>query len=177
VTNPALGWNATWNGVWNGPWNALDWLLAAMVLLSAVRGLWRGLVQAIFGLAGVLGGFALASWEYAAAAQWVLRQGWTHSAEVAAVGCYLAILVGCMVLAGIAGAVARRAAHAVGLGGADRLLGGLLGVVRGVLLGAALVLTVHALAPGSALLLGSRLAAYFLASGHAVSFVVPHSVR
>lgn len=157
-------------------WNGLDWVLAAVVLLSTIRGLWRGFLLTLFGLAGLIAGFAVASWEYQAAARWVLQEGWTGSPEIAAIACYLAILVGVMLVFGISGAIARRVAHAVGLGGADRVVGGVLGAVRGMLLGATVVLTIHALAPSSALLLESRLSSYFLAAGHAVSFVVPHTL-
>lgn len=158
-------------------WNGLDWLLAGLVAVSAIRGLFRGLLQAIFGLAAVLCGFFVASAEFRPAAAWILNRGWTHSPQTAAVAAYLGILAGIMVAFGVAGAIGRRAAHAAGLGLADRLLGGLLGVVRGVLIGAAVVLSIRALAPASSLLLRSRLSSYFLAAGHAVSFVVPHALR
>lgn len=156
-------------------WNALDWVLAGIIVVSALRGLFRGLVQAVFGLAGVICGFLFAGWEYRSAAAWVLAQRWTRSPQIAGVGSYLAILLGVMLLFGIAGAIVRRTAHAAGLGAADRLLGALLGVVRGVLAGAALVLSIRALAPSSGLLLHSRLTSYLLAAGDALSFVVPHT--
>lgn len=158
-------------------WNGLDWLLAGIVVLSVIRGLFRGLLQAIFGLAGILCGFFIASLQYGPVAAWVLARRWTLSPQVAGVASYLAILVGVMVLFGIAGAIARRAAHAIGLGGADRFLGAVLGLARGVLIGATIVLSMRALAPDSTLLLHSRLTSYFLAAGHAVSFVVPHALR
>ena len=158
-------------------WNWLDWLLAGIVVLSTLRGLIRGLVQAVFGLAGILCGFFIASLEYRSVAAWVLAHHWTLSPQTAGVASYLVILFGVMVLFAIAGAIVRRAVHAVGLGGADRFLGAILGLVRGVLIGATIVLSMRALSPDSMVLLHSRLTSYFLAAGHAVSFVVPHALR
>ncbi len=158
-------------------WNGLDWLLAGVLLLSTLRALMRGFVQALFGIAGLLCGFALAQWEDGAAAVWVVRQGWISSPQIARVVCYTAILSGVMVAAGLAGALARRTAHAAGLGMVDRLLGGLVGAVRGVLLGVAFVVMVKALMPNAEWLRNSQLSSYFLAAGHAVSFVVPHTLR
>lgn len=158
-------------------WNWLDWLLAGMLALSTVRAVMRGLVQSLFGLAGLICGFLIAGAKDEAAAVWVVHRGWIVTPEVARVVCYAVILVGVMVLFGVAGAVARRTAHAAGLGWADRLLGGLTGVARGVLLGVALLLMVKAIVPNAVVLRTSRLSSYFLAAGHAVSFVVPHTLR
>jgi membrane protein required for colicin V production len=157
-------------------WNELDWLLGGIVALSVMRGFWRGFLQALFALAGVFCGFAVAAGEYHPAVEWVLAQHWTRSPEVTGIACYLALFVGVMMLFAIAGSIARRTAHAIGLGLADRLLGGLLGLVRGLLIGATVVGVMGVLAPSSSLLLHSRLSSYFLAAGHAVSFVLPHTL-
>ncbi|MDP9037653.1 MAG: CvpA family protein [Acidobacteriota bacterium] len=158
-------------------WNWLDWLLAAIVVLSTVRALMRGLVQALFALAGIVCGFLLAGMEHGSAAAWAMRQGWFAAADVASVVCYAAILVGVVIVFAIAGSVAKRMAHAAGLGMVDRLLGGVLGAARGVLLGVAVVLMMKAVVPSAEVLVRSRLSSYFLAAGHAVSFVVPHTLR
>ena len=158
-------------------WNWLDWLLAGMFVLSTVRAVMRGFVQALFGLAGLICGFLLAGWEDEPAATWVVHRGWIVTPEVARVVCYAVILVAVMILFGIAGSLARKTAHAVGLGMLDRLLGGVVGAARGLLLGVALLLMVKAIVPNAVVLRTSRLSSYFLAAGHAVSFVVPQMLR
>ncbi len=158
-------------------WNGLDWLLAGIVILSTLRALMRGFLRALFSLLGFLCAFALASQENAPAAQWVMQHGWITQQDRARVVCYIAMVVAVLVLAGIAGAMAKRTAHSLGLGLVDRLLGAGLGIVRGVLIGAAIVLIAQAIAPRAELLLQSQLTSCFLAAGHAVSFVVPHTLR
>ena len=158
-------------------WNGLDWLLAAIVVISTVRAFLRGMVRALFGLAGLLGGFALASSEDLRVAKWMTGQGWFSSSHLAKVVAYAAIVFGVMLLFGLAGAVVRKTAHAAGLGLADRALGGVVGLVRGMLLGAGIAIAAQAVAPSTALVRGSQLSSYFLAAGHAVSFVVPYTLR
>lgn len=133
------------------------------------------MIRTLFGLAGLFCGLALATWQYRAAAEWVRSNRWIASQEIAQVVGYVAILVLVMIVFGIIGAIVRKTAHAVGLGMVDRLLGALLGGVRGVLIGAAIVVAIHSVAPRSQLMLRSQLSSYFLAAAHAVSFVVPHS--
>jgi len=38
-------------------WNGFDWLLVSIVAFSMFMAFWRGLVRAIFGLVGFVGGF------------------------------------------------------------------------------------------------------------------------
>jgi membrane protein required for colicin V production len=59
----------------------------------------------------------------------------------------------------------------------DRLLGAGLGLVRGVLLGVAVMMAMTAFSPRSAWIRNSLLAPYFLAGAHAVSFVVPQHLQ
>lgn len=158
-------------------WNGLDWALIGVVTLSIVAGLLRGVIRTLFGLAGLFCAFAMATWRYEAAANWVRANGWIRSVEIARGVSYVAIAVMMIISFGIAGAIVRRTAHAVGLGMLDRLVGGIVGAVRGVLAGAALVLAFQAIAPRAELLRSSGLSSYFLAAAHAVSFVVPHSLR
>ena len=148
-----------------------------MVALSTVAGLFRGMIRTLFGLAGLVCGFGIAAWQYGAAAEWVRANGWISSVDMARGVSYVAIVALVMILFGIVGAIVRRTAHAVGLGFLDRLLGGALGLVRGLLVGAGIVAALQAVAPRSELMRSSQLSSCFLAAAHAVSFVVPHSLR
>jgi membrane protein required for colicin V production len=82
-----------------------------------------------------------------------------------------------MVVATISGRLLRTSAHAIGLGFLDRLGGAAFGLVRGGLLGVAILMSVTAFLPNAGWLKNSRLAPYFLAGAHAVSFVVPHDLE
>ena len=158
-------------------WNGLDWTLAAVLLLSTLRAWWRGLVQALFGLLGFVGGFQLASWNYASAGDWLFRKQGFASLATARIVAFLAIAVAVVIVFELVGRGVKKSAHAVGFGMFDRALGAAFGLARGLLLGVSVIVGVTAFAPQSGWIEGSKLSAYFLGAAHAVSFVVPHDLR
>jgi membrane protein required for colicin V production len=120
--------------------NAVDLIIIAVLALSVLVGLWRGLISEVL---------ALATW---IAAFWV---AWTYGPDVSAHFEHsiqtplLRLLVGyglCFIGVLILGALVRFAIHTLvdstGLGGTDRLLGMIFGFVRGLLLVALLVFLV-----------------------------------
>jgi membrane protein required for colicin V production len=150
---------------------AFDWLLVAIVFVSAAMAFRRGIIRVLFSLAGLIVGILVASWNYLSLAARI--HPWVTSVPTAQVLAFLTIiLVVWFVFAAAAGFV-RRAVKAVGLGFADRLLGAAFGGVRGVLLGIAMLMALAAFAPDSSWVRESALAPYFLEGAHAVSFVVP----
>ena len=150
---------------------AFDWLLAALVVVSAAMAFGRGIIRVLFSLAGLIAGILIASWNYPQLA--IQIHPWVTSVPTAQILAFLTIiLVVWYVFAAAAGFV-RRAVKAVGLGFADRLLGAAFGAVRGVLLGIAMLMALAAFAPDSTWVTESVLAPYFLEGAHAVSFVVP----
>ena len=66
---------------------------------------------------------------------------------------------------------------AVGLSGFDRFLGGLLGVVKGILTVAVVLMGLTAFTPTSKMLKSSELAPYFLVVGRAAIWVAPAALR
>lgn len=44
--------------------NALDWILLGVAIICVVRGIWRGAVSQVFGIAGLCGGFLTAAHYY-----------------------------------------------------------------------------------------------------------------
>ena len=158
-------------------WNGLDWALIGILLLSTVRAWMRGMVEALFGLLGFVGGFQLASWNYASVGDWLYQRGWLRSLSVSRLLAFLVITVAVVIAFELVGHGVKRAAHAVGFGMLDRILGAAFGFVRGLLIGVALIVGVTAFAPQSGWVEGSRLSSYFLGAAHAVSFGVPHSLH
>lgn len=96
------------------------------------------------------------------------------TAELAA---FLLILAGSMIAASLIGKLLSRTASAIGLGLVDRLLGGIFGVVRGVLLGLTLLLALTVFLPSSPWVENSHIAPYFLEADHAVSFLMPSYLK
>jgi membrane protein required for colicin V production len=90
---------------------------------------------------------------------------------------FLAIFFGVMVLAGVLGKIVRWIVKEAGLNVVDRFLGGVLGLVRGCLVVAIVLVSMTAFTPTSRWLQGSGLAPYFLVVGRAVIWVAPAELR
>lgn len=121
--------------------NAVDFIIIAVLGLSVLVGLWRGLISEVL---------ALVTW---IAAFWV---AWTYGPDVSTHFEHsiqtplLRLLVGyglCFIAVLILGALVRFAIHALvdstGLGGTDRLLGMIFGFARGLLLVTLIVFLVN----------------------------------
>lgn len=152
-----------------------DWVIVAVILLSIIQAASSGFFQEAFGIAGLVFGYMLAAWNYQRLAQQFaphVKAVWL--AEIAA---FLIIFVAVMLLAGIAGRIARWVVKEAGLSFVDRLLGGALGLLRGSLLVAVVLMSLAAFIPGSRWLEGSNLAPYFLVAGRAAIWVAPAELR
>ena len=155
--------------------NTLDWLLVILVAYSVVRAFLRGFFQEAFGLGGLILGFLFACWFYRPLA--VDLKGLITSTDIAELVAFLLILAGTMILASLLGRLLRRTASAIGLGFIDRLMGAAFGLVRGALLGVALLFAMTAFLPSAPWIENSHLAPYFLRAAHAVSFVMPSDLK
>jgi membrane protein required for colicin V production len=155
--------------------NGFDWLLLAVLAYSTVMAFMRGLLRELFSLSGLIAGILLASWKYTSLAQ--KMAGLISTPAVADTVAFLLIAIGVMLLATILGKLLHSTADAVGLGFFDRLGGAGFGLVRGCLLGVAILMAAAAFLPQSTPFKNSQLAPYFLAAAHAVSFVVPSDLR
>ena len=118
--------------------SAVDWLLLAIVVVSALFGLMRGFV----GVLASLVAWVLAAWVafHFGAQLGVLLAGAGEPSAGQVLAGYALSFLGVLVVVGLAGWVVRRIVHSIGLTGIDRLLGLLLGVVRGAFVACALVL-------------------------------------
>ena len=155
--------------------NLFDCLLVAVMAFSIIQALFRGLLLELFSLVGLAAGVLLAAWNYPLLASPLSR--FITTPAVANVVAFLLIAIGIMILAAILGRMIHTAAHAIGLGFFNRLGGAAFGLVRGWLVGVAIVMAVTAFLPTADWLKNSRLTPYFLAGAHAVSFVVPHDLE
>jgi membrane protein required for colicin V production len=155
--------------------STFDWLLLIIVLASVLAAFRRGIIRVLFSLAGLIAGLLLASWNYARLAFPLHR--WITSNTAAQAIAFFAILFTVMVLFTLAAGLVRKTVAAVGLGFVDRLLGAAFGLVRGALLGVAILMAITAFVPNSSWMKNSVLAPYFLAGCHAVSFVMPSGFR
>lgn len=155
--------------------SAADWIILAVLLISVAQAASEGFFHEAFGIAGLVIGYVVAAWQYQNVAAWFaphLKSEWLG--DVAA---FLLIFIGVMLLAGIAGRISRWVMHAAGLTVFDRMLGGLLGLLRGVLVIAVVLVCLAAFTPTSSWLEDSQLAPYFLVVGRAAVWVAPSDLR
>ena len=154
-------------------WNAFDWILVVIVGSSMIMAYRRGLVRAIFGLLGFIGGFQLAAWNYAMVSDWVIQARIRMSVQTARVVAFALIVIVVVIVLDVAARLLQTVLRQVGLGWFDRLLGAAFGVARGCMLAFIVLMVTIQLVPQSQEVGSSVLAPYFLAVAHDVSFLVP----
>ena len=115
-----------------------DLLLLAVIGVSTLLGLMRGLIGVLASLAAwVLAGWA--AFRFGARVAVMLAGGNDPGAGQLLAG-YGLSFVGVMIFVGVVGWLVRRLVHSVGLSGVDRVLGGAVGLARGGLVACMLVL-------------------------------------
>ncbi len=110
----------------------LDWIFAAVLLLSVLLGAWRGLVYEVLSLVSWLAAFVLAQWFAPDVAQRLPMSGASDMVRYAA-GFVLVFIVTVM-LGGLLATLVKKLLATVGLRPVDRVLGAAFGLTRGVLL-------------------------------------------
>jgi membrane protein required for colicin V production len=112
--------------------SAVDWILLAILGLSFLLGIWRGIVQEVLSLVGWVAAFYVSQMYAPMAAAWLPMEGSSQMLRYAAgfVVVFVAVLVGTVLVS----ALIKKLISAVGLGPLDRLLGSLFGLMRGVVI-------------------------------------------
>ncbi len=154
---------------------AADWLIVVVVLLIAIAAAFQGFFAEVLSMAGLVIGYIVAAWQYQRLADWLGT--FLKNQLVADVFGFLVIFFAILIVIGIAGRIARRLMKAAGLSGFDRFLGALLGLVKGGLVVAVVLMGMTAFTPASKMLQDSQLAPYFLVVGRAAIWVAPSALR
>ena len=107
---------------------ALDGVLLAVLLMSCLLGLWRGVIRETMALAAWLLGFLLSS-KYAADMAAQLPPDWGDNLRYLAG--WLLVFVAVWLGMSLLSTLVQRLVSVVGLGLLDRFMGGVFGVMRG----------------------------------------------
>lgn len=110
----------------------LDWILLGVLGLSLLLGLWRGLVYEVLSLINWLVAFVLAQWVAADLAQRLPMGNASEPVRYAAG--FVLVFVASLFVLGLVATLLSKLIAAVGLRPVDRILGGLFGVLRGLVL-------------------------------------------
>jgi len=155
--------------------NIADWIILLVLVISVVQAASSGFFQEAFGLAGLVFGYLVAAWQYPRVAEHF--GAYISSRWLGEIVAFLAIFLGIMILAGILGKIVRWMMKEAGLSFVDRFFGGVLGLLRGCLLIAIVLVGMTAFTPTSRWLQGSSMAPYFLVVGRAAIWVAPAELR
>ena len=122
----------------------LDWIAVALLLVSMLLGLVRGLVFEVISLAGWVVAFVAAQWLAEDLGRWLPfgdpAASWRYAAG------FVLVFVGVAFSVGLLAALTRKLVAAIGLRPVDRILGGVFGVARGAVAMLAVAVVVHLLA-------------------------------
>jgi membrane protein required for colicin V production len=156
-------------------WNWLDWILAAIIVVSVVTAIKKGFVQELISLASVVVGLVVAAIGYPRAALWF--EDLTKSHEIALGLGFLVLFLGTLLVGAIVGILARKLIETAGIQWFDRFLGGIFGLVRGVLVDAILLMALVAFAIKPQSVDRSALAPYVTTGTRVIAFVMPGNLK
>jgi membrane protein required for colicin V production len=149
----------------------IDWIIAAILLLSVLSAIKKGFFIEAFSLGGVILGLLIASWNFQKLMPYSLRV--IHTPAIAEAVSFLAIALAIMLIAGLAGRVLRWSANSIGLGWLDRLAGAAFGFLKGCVVVTLGVMALAAFLPRTGWLDRSQFAPYFLSAAHTTALVTP----
>jgi membrane protein required for colicin V production len=153
----------------------LDWLILFAILLNVVGAIGQGFFYELFSFAGVILGYLVAAWQYPRVAAFYVH--YVNSEWAAEIAGFLTLFFVVVVLAGAAGNTARWAIKEVGLRWFDRLLGGVFGFLKGIVICTVIVIALAAFSPTSPWIQDSRIAPFMLVTGRTLIWVAPSDLR
>jgi membrane protein required for colicin V production len=154
--------------------NWLDIVLALILLISTFGGLRKGFSREIIGLAAALLGLLLASQFYRMAGQ-PLKPYIPEESLSSAAG-FLIIFFAVLVVGSILSSIVRRILKTAGLSTIDRLLGALYGLLRGSLVGIAIIMGLTTFTSSKAVV-QSRMAPYLVEASGILARVAPRGLE
>jgi membrane protein required for colicin V production len=110
----------------------LDYAVFGVLLVSIAWGVWRGLVREVISILGWVIAFLAANLLAGPLAEVLPKAIPTPELRLAAA--FVGVFVGSLIVTSLLGLLLSKAVHAVGLAAIDRVLGGMFGIVRGLLL-------------------------------------------
>lgn len=155
--------------------NTADWIIAVGILVAIAQAASEGFFSEVFSIAGLVLGYIVAAWQYHRLADYF--SPYLNSPWLGEIAGFLIIFAAVVIAAGILGRIVRWAVHRAGLSFFDRLLGGLLGAVKGALVAAVVLMGMAAFTPTWRYLEGSQLAPHFLVVGRAAIWLAPPGLR
>jgi membrane protein required for colicin V production len=157
--------------------NWLDIVLILIIASSIFSGFASGMARVIVGMGTTILAIILSVWFYGSMAG--VFQEYVSSRAIANIIGFFVVFVCIMVAGGLLGALLAKLFKWVGLGWLDRLLGGALGLVRGILISVVLIMIVMAFTatPPPRSVVNSRIAPYVVGAASVLTAITPHELK
>lgn len=158
--------------------NWLDIVLLIIMTLSVISSLRRGFSRETVGLLATIVAFLAGIWLYDRVGSLLLP--YVSSRGVANFCGFAVVVTGVLILGALLGHLLSRLLAQIGLSWFDRLLGGVFGFLRGVLLSTALIMAILAFSPGAAApssVVESRLAPYVTDTARMFASLAPRELK
>lgn len=152
-----------------------DWAICGVLVINVVAAAVQGFFSEALTIGGLVVGYIVAAWKYRSLAEWL--ESFFKNPWLAEILGFLIIFFAILLLFGIAARIARWVMKKSGLTGLDRFLGGILGLLKGGLMVAVILMGITAFEPTSKFLANSQLAPYFLVVGRAAMWLAPAELR
>lgn len=153
---------------------AFDIIALSVLGLTVAMGFWKGLAAQVFGLAGLVVGYVLSVRFYRDAAG-LLPDINPGTAKIAG---FLVIFISCIIAAFILGRLLGKLLKIAGLGWANRLMGGMLGLVKGALVVVVILVVVVAFLPDdNRMLKESVTMPYFISISKVFGAAIPEDIK
>ncbi len=149
--------------------NWFDIVLIAVLILCTVVGIWRGFIDMVLPLIGIIIGIVLAGLYAPTVGGWLPIGDVEHAAWAG----YAIIMVGTLILSIILAVILTRFVHLTLLGWLDRLLGGIFGLALGAFLCAASLAACVKYGLGTDFIKGSGIAQLMLDWFPAILILLP----
>lgn len=159
--------------------NMLDWVLVCIGAFSVLRGLMRGAISQIFGIAGIFIGFLVASHQYLPVSAFIMGQFPSISSTAALPLSFILLFLCTWFTIAVVGSWIVRIVRSAGLGFIDRLWGAMIGFCKVLLFAivAISVLTLFSTGGNASLVAQSRLAPIITAASQYLFKIAPTKVQ
>jgi len=157
--------------------NWLDFVLGLILLVSFLGGVVKGFARVGIGLLATVAGVVLGLWFYGVAGAFL--EPYLSSRALANFAGFFIVFLGVNLLGALTGWVLSKLMKHAGLGWLDRLGGGAVGAVRGVVIGIALIMALMAFSvkPPPRSVTSSRLAPYVIEASRVLASLAPRELK
>ncbi len=156
-------------------WNWLDWVLAAIVLVSIISAIFKGFVAELISLASVAAGVGVAALNYERLAPCL--EDLARSRAIALGLSFLLLFLGTLLIGAVIATLARKLVQQAELQWFDRFLGGVFGLVRGIVVDCVLLLILMAFTIKADAVRQSTLAPFITSGSQVLAMVMPKEVK